>query len=317
MSQFFKILFVFLFITHNCIALEDYVIATVNDSPITKLDVQKRSELMLKSSGLPQTKEYYETIKEKVLETLIDEKLINIEGEELGITLSDDAELESAYLNLAQKNGMSLEQFKQHIKNAKLDMTALNQQIKQQILWSKIVAMRIQPNISVSKNEIEAARKMIEERKKIENQTADLRRAEIVFYIKNKKDLDNKKSLATKIISQLQNKGDFASIARQFSQGYTAKSGGDLGFINSSQLNANISKQLMALAIGKTTDIILLEDGIHIFKLLDKKNISSKNITPIEDSEIENELIERKLENEIRAYFKKMQTAANISIYKK
>ena len=63
--------------------------------------------------------------------------------------------------------------------------------------------------------------------------------------------------------------------------------GGDLGWISENIISENIKSRLMETPIGKLSSPIILQDGILIFKVRDKRKID-KNVSL---EEIKNELI--------------------------
>ncbi len=65
---------------------------------------------------------------------------------------------------------------------------------------------------------------------------------------------------------------DFAAIAKASSDGAQATNGGDLGWLSEAQLPADAQDALTALAVGATTAPIQLDDGYHVYKLLDTAN---------------------------------------------
>ncbi len=63
---------------------------------------------------------------------------------------------------------------------------------------------------------------------------------------------------------------DFAAIAKSSSDGAEGPLGGDLGWRAQSQLPVDASAALLALAPGAVSDPIALDDGYHVYKLIEK-----------------------------------------------
>ena len=62
---------------------------------------------------------------------------------------------------------------------------------------------------------------------------------------------------------------DFASIARDVSEGAEASTGGDLGWIARGQLDADLIKTIFDAAIGKTSAVVTVaDDGDHLFQVV-------------------------------------------------
>lgn len=312
MYQFFKIALCSLLLSFgvNASSKEVGVVAQVNDSAITAGDVQERSTMMIKLSGMPDNAGSHDAIKERVLESLIDEKLIYQEAQRLKIEL-DDFDLDNAYRSIAGRNNMSVEDFKKMLTSKGVNVQSFDQQLKNQIIWSKIVSTHIQPSISISAKEIKDNKLSIEKQVKMANEVAELEIAEIVFYINNQADFAKKMELAKRLIINIREGGEFSSMARQFSQGFSAKSGGVIGRLISNQMNPMVAKQLIQIKPGNVSDPVVLEDGIHIFKVISKKVINEQDAT-ISDDEIKEILMNKKVEAAVKAYIKKLRLKAHI-----
>jgi len=267
MYQFFKIAVcvLCLALSTSAISKEIGVVAQVNESAITAADIEDRSTMMIRLSGMPDNIGSRDAIKDRV--------------------------------KMLVSKGVSLQSFEQQIKN--------------QIIWSKIVATHIQPTILVSAKEIKDNKLSIEKQIKIANEVAELDLAEIVFYINNQADFAKKMELAKRLIINIKEGSEFSSIARQFSQGFTAKSGGVIGKVLSNQMNPMVAKQLMQIKASNISDPIVLEDGIHIFKIINKKVINEKDAA-LSDDEIKEVLMNKKVESGVKTYIKKLRLKAHI-----
>jgi len=71
-------------------------------------------------------------------------------------------------------------------------------------------------------------------------------------------------------IKALADKGDdFATLARDNSEGQEAGAGGDVGWIAKGQLDQSLIDAIFATGIGKTSDVVSVEnDGLYLYKVL-------------------------------------------------
>ncbi len=72
-------------------------------------------------------------------------------------------------------------------------------------------------------------------------------------------------------LQELDNKKDFASVAQKYSEGESAKSDGELGWFNSSEMLPEIAQAVFNLKKGDRSDIITSSLGYHIVLVEDKK----------------------------------------------
>nr|MBA2300897.1 peptidylprolyl isomerase [Chloroflexota bacterium] len=69
------------------------------------------------------------------------------------------------------------------------------------------------------------------------------------------------------IKAQVDGGADFATLARDFSEGSEASRGGDIGWIARSQLEEVLGAAIFATEIGKTSDVVSIEGGQYLFQV--------------------------------------------------
>ncbi|MFX8393320.1 peptidylprolyl isomerase, partial [Acinetobacter baumannii] len=82
---------------------------------------------------------------------------------------------------------------------------------------------------------------------------------------------------AERIVDQIQQAGNFAafpSLARQFSQGTSAASGGDLGWVQPGTLPAELDTAAAGLQVGRISNPIRGPGGYYILALRDRRAIA-------------------------------------------
>jgi peptidyl-prolyl cis-trans isomerase D len=100
------------------------------------------------------------------------------------------------------------------------------------------------------------------------------------------------RKLAEKVLELAKQPGqDFAKLAKEHSQGPTAKNGGDLGYFGRGQMVKPFEELAFKLKSGEI-DMVKTRFGWHVIKVEDHQQAQ---ITPLEkvEAEIKNELIER------------------------
>lgn len=75
-----------------------------------------------------------------------------------------------------------------------------------------------------------------------------------------------------------QKREDFSKVARESSEGESAKNGGDLGWSTKNQLIGELADKAYAMKVGETSGIIESPLGFHIVKLEEKKTEEGEDL---------------------------------------
>jgi foldase protein PrsA len=77
------------------------------------------------------------------------------------------------------------------------------------------------------------------------------------------------KAKAQDILNKVNAGGDFAALAKQYSQDTTAANGGDLGFFSKGQMVKEFEASAFGLEPGKNSGLVKTQYGYHIIKLIE------------------------------------------------
>ena len=130
--------------------------AIVNDEVISLLDLEMRVRLAMLAAGVEPSREASRQFGPQVLRSLIDERLQLQEAERLGIEVSN-SEIESAISTLAKQNKRSRAEFLNLLQQRGVMLEALVGQLKATIAWQGVIARQLNPQVTISEEEIEAA----------------------------------------------------------------------------------------------------------------------------------------------------------------
>lgn len=119
--------------------------------------------------------------------------------------------------------------------------------------------------------------------------------------------INNAQKRATRIHARLQSGADFTQIARNESDSYAAKSGGNLGWQNAEKLPISFNQALTLMQSGEISDIIRDPKGFHILKLLAREG--GKQRAVLRDK-AKTYLMERKAGEYYKAWLQKLRSQA-------
>ncbi len=244
--------------------------AIVNDEVISLLDLEMRVRLAMLASGVEPSPEARRRLGRQVLRNLIDERLQLQEAARLGIQVSSN-EIDSAIDTLAKQNKRSRGEFIGLLNKRGVMIEALVEQLKATIAWQGVIARQLNPQVTISEEEIEAA---VARQRAGQGQTERLV-AEIFLAVDDPTQDEEIRRSAQRLIDQLQKGARFQDLARQFSQSATAPVGGDLGWVSDSQLPGELSDALSRMAPGQIGGPVRSLSGYHVVFFRQQRRIEA------------------------------------------
>jgi peptidyl-prolyl cis-trans isomerase SurA len=289
------------------------IIARVNDQIVTKSDYDRAlADMDQVGRQHQETMQEISAAHKDLLRDLIDQQLWLSKGKELNVTGETELvkkldEIRKQY-NLetiddlekaAREQGVSFEDFKANIRN--------------QIVTQEVMRQQVGEHIQMTPGEVE---RYYEAHMADYAQPESERLSEILISTGGGDDPAKEtaaKAKADDIEARLHSGGDFAQLARSFSDGPTASEGGDLGQYKRGQLGKLLEDQTFNLNSGQYTDPILTRQGYIILKVV--QHIPGgprpyKDVT----QDVEEAYYMSRMEPAIRDYLNKMRDEAFIWI---
>jgi peptidyl-prolyl cis-trans isomerase SurA len=257
----------------STLRIEEGIAAVVNDGVITKGDVNARIALGLLSANLPDTAEVRQHLAPQALRALVDEQLQMQEGKKMGLTVTD-AEVKNAAAKVSADNNIPGGDILAFIKAHGVPPSALVTQIKASLMWSKVAARVLRPRVDIGDDEVEA----IVQRMRDNAGKQEYLVSEIFLPVDQPKDDDQTRAFAEKLLSEIKRGANFGAVARQFSKGVGAPSGGDIGWVQAGQMPTEIDHVLQTLEKGELAGPVRAADGYHILGVRDRRTIAQGDL---------------------------------------
>ena len=283
MINFKKIFFIFLFlfITTDKVSAEitDGLFMTIGNKPITKSDVVNEIKVILILNNESYSDEKRDKLHELAIKTIIKRTVKIIELERNNYYSLSDKDLEVELTKLASNIFIDLDTLKNICESNELDFSIIEDQVKTELFWNSLIFQMYKNNLNINQDEIEDRLKSYQSKKELDEYLI----SEIVI---SKIEPEKLNSEIEKLRNKIENEG-FENVAKEISISESGIKGGDLGWISENVISEKIKSVLVNTPTGKLSSPIILENGILIFQVRDKRKIS-KNISL---EEIKNELI--------------------------
>ncbi|MDH1263180.1 peptidylprolyl isomerase [Pseudomonas sp. GD03944] len=207
---------------------------------------------------------------QQVLERLIVENIQLQIGERSGIRITDE-ELNQAIGTIAQRNGMSIEQFRAALAQDGLSYVEARDQVRREMIISRVRQRRVAERIQVTDQEVKNF--LASDLGKMQL-SEEFRLANILIPVQEGASPDAIQTAgrqAQDIYQQLEQGADFAQLAITSSASETALEGGEMGWRKAAQLPPPFDAMISALEVGQVTEPMRTPGGFIMLKLLEKR----------------------------------------------
>lgn len=279
------------------------IVALVNGEPITSLDIKNRIHFIGSIAGLEVNESTIDDVRRDALQNLIDEKIkIQQARQDIPAILSAarSKARELVDINFA-KDGVP---GKQALSARGVNSKTIQEKFYADVLWSNVLSSRFARQFSTLDQTAE------QEQIRIKNNMSEpqVKLSEIILLPTPKRSFDQTLVLANKIIDALRKGADFSAIAQQYSSSGTATKGGNIDWLFTSKLPAELQDSLSTAKTGAVLSpiidndqiVIIRKEGLRANGLLDPKTTMiglSRAILPltIEASSSEKKAVEKRL----------------------
>ena len=246
------------------------IVAVVNGEAITQTDVDNRRRLFALSTGVPVTQEILDRLAPQVTVQLIDERLRLQEMQRRRVDVSDK-DIADAISELERRNGMQPGVLRQRLAAAGVDLRTLIDQMRVQIGWNRVLREALGDRVQVSDADIKAQQDIL----KAQTGQPEYQVSEIFVQANDPSQVAGASRFADTVISQLHAGAPFPVMAAEFSQSQTALSGGDLGWVQASELDPAVLRVLQVMPVGAISNPIPVPGGFSIVTLRAKREIGN------------------------------------------
>jgi peptidyl-prolyl cis-trans isomerase SurA len=199
-----------------------------------------------------------EALLEQVQERLIIEELQLQMGRQAGIRVGD-GELNQAFENIAQTNGLSLEEFIKTLEAEGESYEELRSQVRKEMIIQRVQRGKVGRAVDITEQELDG---FLATEGAVKELSPELFVRQILVPDQNKAD---------SLLIKINNGEDFAELAKENSKSSNASSGGEMGWRNLADLPSLFADALKNKKKGYISPPLKSGSGFYILKLEDKR----------------------------------------------
>lgn len=245
----------------------DRVVAKVNSDIITMSAVEERvgpyREMLMRSGQeTPPTDE----LMKQILDIMIEERLQIQRGKKLGIQVEEESVL-SALDEIKEKNHLSDQEMEIMLQREGRSLEQYKEQIRNQILVSRVARFQFGNRIIVTD---QLAKQYYEKMKQDFMNPERIKVRHILFILDagiTDAEREVKRKRAEMTLQEIRSGKSFEEMARRYSEDVSASSGGEIGLLAKGKLVPEFEEVAFSLRDGEVSDVVKTRFGYHIIKV--------------------------------------------------
>jgi peptidyl-prolyl cis-trans isomerase C len=248
-------------------------------------------------------------LKNNILDSLIEREILYQQSQKDGIQITDQKVNDQ--LASIKKRFPSETEYKNALDKMNLTEDEVKSQIKRGLSIRELIDQKITSKVVITDEESKA---YYDKNPQMFKQPAQIKASHILIKVDAKAD-ETKKAEARKKIEEVQQKlkdgGDFATLAKEYSEGPSNAKGGDLGYFRRGQMVKPFEDAAMALKPNEVSDIVETRFGYHLIKVYDSKPEETLAYADVKDK-IAQRMKQEKVEEEAVQYVDQLKKDAKL-----
>ena len=287
-------------------------VAVINGVVITQAHFDKELKVHLERvsrQGKQISEEQITALKKDVLEGLIEREVLYQESQKAGIKI-DDQKVNDQMAGI-RKRFPNEEEFKKALASMGLTEEEVRTQIQRGLAIRGLIDQKVANSIVVTDEETKA---YYDGNPQLFKQPEQVKASHILIKVEPTAD-DATKAAARKKIEDIRKKltdgGDFAELAKEYSEGPSAPKGGDLGYFRRGQMVKAFDDTAFSMKINEVSGLVETRFGYHLIKVYDKKPEQTLAYADVKDK-IAQRLKQEKVQKDATQYVENLTKGAEV-----
>ena len=294
------------------------IVARVNNGAITLSDVQKADQALheeiahdCQGCSAEKIDEIYKQKQRDLLRDLVDQALLVERAKDMGISVETDVIKRLDEIR-KQNNLGSMEELEKAVESQGLGWEDFKTQIRNTLLTQEVIRREVGSHINIPSEDV---KKYYEEHQKDFNRPEQVVLSEIFLSTEGKspEEMSSVEKKAEDLRNRVVKGEDFNEIAKHFSEGSTAKDGGQLGTFEHGQLSKQLEDIVFKMDKGQMTDIIQTKTGFEVLKVEAHYEAGLQPREKVEN-EIMNRIYGQKMQPTMREYLAQLREQSYVMV---
>jgi peptidyl-prolyl cis-trans isomerase SurA len=294
------------------------IVARVNNDVITLSDYQKaeqqlRDEAARDCQGCPQDQidVKFKDQQKDLLRGMIDQSLMVQRAKDMSINV--EPALAKRLDEVRQQNGLAtLDDLKKGVEASGLSWEDYKSTIRNDLLQKEVVRREVSSQVDISADEVKQYYEGHQQEFTLPERVV-LSEISLSTEGKSPDEFPAVRSKVEGLRTSVLNGDDFSDVARRYSQGSTAKDGGDLGTFKKGDLSPQIEAIVFQMSKGQISDVIQTRTGFEILKVEDYLAAGVQPLDKVE-LDIRNAIHAQKMQPRMRDYLAELREQSYITV---
>ena len=294
------------------------IVARVNNQIITRSDLQKadlslRDDLTHSCQGCSADKinSEYKDKQKDLLRDLIDQQLLVERAKDMGLSVETDL-IKRLDEVRKQNNLATMDDLEKAVEAQGIAWEDYKTQLRNGLLTQEVIRQQVGGRMDIGSDEV---KKYYDEHKEQFTRPEQVELGEIFLSTEGKspEEIAAVKTKADDLRNRVAKGENFVEIAKRYSEGTTAKDGGDLGRFERGQLAPQLEDAVFKMDKNGITDVIQTKTGFEILKVLNHYDAGLQPLEKVE-GEITNRLYSQKMEPALRTYLAELREESYVLV---
>ncbi len=287
-------------------------VAVVNGVVITRTQYDKELSVHLERvsrQGGQISDDQMAELKEDILEGLIEREVLYQESQKAGIKITEQRVNDQ--MAGIKKRFPNEEEFKKALVGMNLTEEEVSEQIQRGLAIRELIDQKVANKVVITDEETKT---YYAGNPQLFKQPAQVKASHILIKVEPAAD-DAKKAEARKKIEGIQQKlkagGDFAELAKEYSEGPSGPRGGDLGYFSRGQMVKPFEDAAFSMKTDEVSGLVETRFGYHLIKVYDIKPEQTLAYADVKD-QIAQRLKQERIEKDATRYVEDLKKGASV-----